>query len=333
MDYRKREYVYKNKMMHRDDISRKTGVHLPILKPALDSVEIGSDVTDLVLSLTKWFIVDGDRYTQREIANEFNFDSRHFRTLLKELDSGADVSEDVHRIQKKQELWYMYEGRKYKVKPLAKRLGTDFRTLKSLLDRLGIESGTDVTKIVQTSGSKQRAITARLYLVNNVLLSVHDAAREANMCVDTLYGRIERANRKAGEDITDLLTVDFTTPEEAKKLLAEITGDMSIGGFGVKVSAANVFKFLALKGYHRTSEITKKLLVKYNYEGRKKLGFDKACRSKWLTDDLWEYTCPVCGKKLVLTTAQIVAHEHGSMCEDSVEDLLNEESSYVLIQK
>lgn len=333
MDYRKREYLYKNVMMPRDRISRKTGIPLSVLRPALDSVEIGSDVTDLVLHLTKWFVVDGNRYTQREITDEFHFESRHFRTLLKKLDSGTDVSEDVHRIQRKQELWYVYEGQRYRVKPLAKRLGTDPRTLKSLLDSHSVISGTDVTKIVHLYYRKQGVSSVRLYLVNGVLLSVHDAACTANMCVDTLYGRIARSGKKEGDDITDLLVVDFARYKDVKELLVEITGDTSVGGFGVEASAANILKFLMVNGHYRTSEITKEFLQKYNYEGRKALGFDKACHSKWLTDDLWEYTCPVCGKKLVLTAAQIVSHEHGAMCEDSVEDLLDAEKLYIPVQE
>lgn len=333
MDYGKREYLYKNVMMQRECIARKTGIPLQVLRSVLDSVEIGSDVTDLVLHLTKWFVVDGNRYTQREITDEFHFESRHFRTLLKKLDSGTDVSEDVHRIQKKQESWYVYEGQRYRVKPLAKRLGTDFRTLKSLLDSNGVAPGTDVTKIVHPYNRKQGVSSARLYLVNGVLLSVRDAASTVNMCVDTLYGRIERSGREEGDDITDLLVGDFARYKDVKELLMEITGDTSVGDFGVEVSAANIIKFLAVNGHYRTSEITKEFLQKYNYGGRKALGFDKSCRSKWLTDDLWEYTCPVCGKKLVLTTKQIVAHEHGSMCEDSVEDLLNAEKLYIPIQE
>lgn len=200
----------------------------------------------------------------------------------------------------------------------------------------GVPEHTDVTELLEEYFSGQGR--AQLYIVNNESHSIQEVADSVGKSRFSVYSKVRRAGKNPGDDITELVEElrdvnhDCSAVDTAG-IFFSATGDTSVGGFGLRPTCRSIYKFLGFETPQSSNRITKELFVKHNYEGRKKLGFDKASRSRWLTDDLWEYTCPVCGKKLVLTTKQIVVHEHGSMCEDSVEDLLNDKGSYLFIQK
>lgn len=329
-----RIFIYNDREVTAQDIADMKHASLGPIWKLLNGIESGSDVTELVDNYVSredrcTFIYRDVKVARPDIIKITGLTRSGVDYILKGVEPGTDITDVIdkrgRRIEAKK--YYVHDALLSRAE-ISKIYNINAATVST--NTRGIESGTDISDIVDRLASRPSS----WYIVFDEKMSIAEATSRYNLGRGVLRGRIHRAGIKPGGDISELVgATKWQAKDVKRKKLSEIVGDTSVGETGVELTYKNVIMFMGSGDVTNSKLVTPEFLMSRNYEGRKALGFDRACRSKWLTDDLWEYTCPVCGKKLVLTTAQIVAHEHGSMCEDSVEDLLNGKGSYVFIQK
>lgn len=324
-------YVYEDELLWVKDIATKAKMSSKRLYKMLLDVPVGTDITSIVQEVRitpryKKFIVFDKLMPPQEISVAYKINYVTLSQRLADVPDGTDITDMVRRYELGGD-WYIYHGERVIKKYLVDIVG-DYTILDRIFRKFDVKPYDDVTEYVDSY--KKRKIDK--YKVYDEFLTVSEIGVKYDRVPDTIRYNIRKQHRHPGDDITDLVC-DRPDTGKVLRIFSELTGDTDIAGI-TPVTMKNIYTFLGLKA--RSGDVfklTPQFLETRNYEGRKALGFDRASRSRWLTDDLWEYTCPVCGKKLVLTTAQIVAHEHGSMCEDSVEDLLNAEKLYIPIQE
>lgn len=270
------------------------------------------------------FLYKNREVTIKDIAELKKVSNNSIQILLKGRELGSDVTDLVDGYTPKNfGRVFLVHGEMLTILAISKKYNLIYSTLHARLR--GVESLSDVSDIVTdlviTTSNKR-------YIVFGEELTITEAATKYGLLFSTLYNRVVRGRREKGSDISDLVdNADNRSSEDVKEYLLKLTGDESVGGTGVKWSVKDALQFLGQRCGTGVRFITKEMLLRSNYEGRKALGFDKACRSKWLTDNLWIYECPDCGKHLVLTTEEIIKHKHGDMCNTcSTEEIIKERS-------
>lgn len=271
------------------------------------------------------FLYKNRKVSIQDIAELKKVSKHSINVLLKGLELDSDVTDLVSNYTpKKYGRVFLVDGEILTILAISKKYNLIYSTLHARLR--GVESLSDVSDIVTdlvTTTSNKR------YIVFGEELTISEFATKYCLSFTTLYNRVVRSGREKGSDISDLVdATDRRASEDIEEYMIKLTGDKSVGGTGIEWCNKSAFAFLGYPTRKGVSYITKEVLLRTNYEGRKALGFDKACRSKWLTDNLWIYECPDCGKHLVLTTEEIINHKHGDMCNTHSTEEIVEERSY-----
>lgn len=321
-----RMYLYKNREVTINDIAELKKVSRPVIAQLIKAIKPGSDVTNLVDNYTprhcnRVFVYMGREVTCSDLARITGHQEHTIYNTLRGVEQNKDVTSVINNVtpMRKKRSFYVY-GELLREADIHRKYNLNYRTLHNKF--LDVEDGADVTSIVDELSARCK----KTYIVFGEELTASAAESKYMFKCGTLRNRVRRAKREPGSDITDLVDRVVITPQTAEYML-KLTGDKSVGETGVEWSKNSAFTFLGYRRSERISYITKEVLLRNNYEGRKALGFDKACRSKWLTDDLWIYECPNCGKHLVLTTNEIVNHVHGDACTThSTEKIIEERS-------
>lgn len=319
-----RTYLYKNMEVSIKDIAELKKVSTPSIRALIKGTKPGSDVTNLVDNYTprcrnRVFVYMDRKVTCSDLVRITGYPTHTIFNILRGVEPNTDVTAVMNGMTPiyRKRSFYVH-GKLIKEADIHKKYNLNYRTLHNKFR--DVEDGADVTSIVDDLLSRCK----KTYIVFGEELTASEAEAKYMFKCGTLRNRVYRAKRDPGSDITDLVSRVVIKPMSTEHML-KLTGDKSVGGTGIEWSNSSAFAFL---GYHRSeriSYITKEVLLRNNYEGRKALGFDKACRSKWLTDNLWIYECPDCGKHLVLTTDEIVNHVHGDMCTThSTEEVVDE---------
>lgn len=340
-----RKFVYEGRTVSKDEVASILGVHVSTMRRILKDIEYGTDITEIVNSkvLAKWYF-RGSLMSATKIGELLEINPRIIRKCIASAPARTDVTDIVSKCSAVKREKHMYKGTLMSFREIAHKSGHAQETVSRVIHKAKLKPSDDVTSVVDNikcvasmrfvvngqymttsaiarmygvSSSAVTSIAGRCaikdggeipetlllncskhgrYLVNGKLAKLTDISRESGIKRATLYQRIYVTGRKTGEEISDLLSANGV-----------IVGD-------TKWSLRKLMMFLHLSRF--TSDMVN-TLDKYNYNERLKLGLDKASRSTWIIDDLWEYECPVCHKKLLLTTDEIINHEHGSICEEA----------------
>lgn len=341
-----RKFVYEGRTVSKDEVASILGVHVSTMRRILKDIEYGTDITEIVNSkvLAKWYF-RGSLMSATKIGELLEINPRIIRKCIASAPARTDVTDIVSKCSAVKRERYMYKGTLMSFREIAHKSGHAQETVSRVIHKAKLKPSDDVTSVVDNikcvasmhfvvkgkylttqsiarmygvSRSAVTSIASRCaikdggeipetlllnsskhgrYLVNGKFAKLTDISREYGIKRATLYRRIYDSGRKTGEEISDLLSVNGVV----------------VGG--TKWSLSKLMTFLHLSRF--TSDMVN-TLDDYNYTDRLKLGFDKSSRSTWIIDDLWEYECPVCHKKLLLTTDEIIKHEHGSVCEEAV---------------
>lgn len=271
------------------------------------------------------YVYKNREVTIKDIAELKKVSRRIIGQLMEAIKPGSDVTNFVDNYTPVyHNRVFIYMDRKVTCLDLARITGYTKSTISGVLR--GVKPNNDVTAVINgiTLTYKKRS-----FYVHGELIKEADIHKKYNLNYSTLHGKF--LDVEDGADVTSIVDdlVDrVSIRQQSTEYLLNLTGDKSVGGTGIEWCNKSAFAFLGYPTRKGISYITKEVLLRTNYEGRKALGFDKACRSKWLTDNLWIYECPDCGKHLVLTTDEIINHKHGDMCNTCSTEEIIEERSY-----
>lgn len=190
---------------------------------------------------------------------------------------------------------------------IARRLGCHLSYITYMVNRLGAEEF-----IKQYNQGKLRPSRSK-YIYSGELLSERDLSIRLGASADWI-GMMRRRHGLTHNDIQDML-------DRGELKVKQYRAGIVIGDD--TWSYADLSRFLGVKITSKTK--IERVCAKYNYNGR--LAFrDKAANAKWIVGDVWNYTCPVCGRHLMLTTEEITQHEHSeSTC--SLYEIADEEDT------
>lgn len=300
------KYLFDGKLSYKSEIARRVNCNPIIIDGILKdaNVEDGADVTNIIREATKgkskgkskkakFFYYHGKRLNILGISRESGFNRCTVGKLLKDCELESVVDDVIDCNIRRMDIKFIYKGEILSRTAIAIKSG---KNQYSVLNKLvGVEPLTDVTDIIDNMHGR-----SRIFIFHGQQLSSLEIAAESGLSVATVQSILSHV--KHGTDVTYLF--------EGRKCVNKTM--VTIDGVEISRHRLSVFLNAENTGSNITSE---EYLAEKNYTGRLKLGFDKASRSTWIIDDLWDYECPVCGKHLLLTTDEIITHEHGEICE------------------
>lgn len=284
---------YKGELLTLREISNITGLKKPTLYGWLTSLSSDVDIYPILLSKSqtlserKYYVYRGRRVSRHAVCKSSKISGKTLDKIASE--NNLSDSDDVAPFIAKYKLSksWIYKGDILSKQEIANITGVNVTTIQDKLK--GVPKGTDVTSIVDSR------VPSKWYF-NGKLLRAGTIGKEIGVT-----GRVVKR-----------WLIDIPVRTDVTQYIRDCTLRVNIRGIRFK-SITDVCLFLNT-GYH---VITQELLDEYNFDVRVSLGADKASRSTWIIDDLWEYECPVCHKKLLLTTDEIINHDHGSICKEA----------------
>lgn len=301
-----KKYILHGNIVTARDIAEAKEITIGMARRWLKNVPEMTDVTDIIcaeldcrsnkkLKERRSFLYHEMKSGVTGIAVASGLPTSTVTRLLKESKSGDVVDSIIDMYAPREIIKFVYRGEDLSMSAIAAKSGKSFGTIYWRLS--GVAPLTDVTEIVDSIHG-----SSRIFIFEGRQMDCNQIAEYLDLSVTVVRRLLEHAEH--GTDVTSVF-------EDKKfKRRTEITVD------GVRLTrhAVSVFLNTTDTRDYITSE---EYLASRNYSERLKLGFDKASRSTWIIDDLWDYECPVCGKHLLLTTDEIITHEHGEICEEA----------------
>lgn len=241
------------------------------------------------------FVYRGKLQDMTSIAGESGLGRKTVSKLLRTSKKGSTVDETIDTFVSSKCRRFIYRDKSLTIKEISAISG---RSKSAITVRLrDVLVFTDVTNIVDAIDAGKRVF---------IFLGKSCSVAEIATALSVSVGVVRKAliGVESGTDVTALINSKTFYRRDAANI------------DGMQLSKHQLAIFLNITNAV-PNMMSEEYLVDKNYSERLKLGFDKSSRSTWIIDDLWDYECPVCGKHLLLTTDEIITHEHGEICEEA----------------
>lgn len=200
---------------------------------------------------------------------------------------------------------YLYKGKEYRLYQVSNETGIPLGTLKDEIKTYGFKEVFDAAFLGRTVWAMKR----KYILADGSSLTKEEVCSKFGVDLEWLLkledeNGIEYIEQHVSDG--DLLNYDSSRPIYLPIPGYKFTKNELAYLLNIKVEQVDSYK----------SNI-QKLLQMYHFKER--LAFkDKAHNATWMSEDTWKYTCPECGKKLLLSAEEIKKHSHSEkFCNDN----------------